>query len=115
MATDRLIKLESSTREQYWVPDPVIPNPITGGGGGGSTSPVVIPPGGTPSSWGSSPAGFPPPNPSGGGGGSGGDNDNSDYTLLSELLDELEAAGASGSEITEKTIVNDLPPDDPPP
>ncbi len=88
----RLYKLEQSTYEQYWVPDPVEPTviPPGGAGGGGSFR------GGT------------PPTSGGGGGGGGGDNDN-----LDDLIDELDAAGASSKDITGKTLVKNPPTEDP--
>lgn len=90
-APNRLYKLGSTLREDVWVPDPVIPNPITNGGGGSTT---VIPPGGA-VGWGSSsnPSSGGKP-PTSGGGDSDGNSDN-----LPSLAEALKIIEESGGEI----------------
>lgn len=118
MPTDRLYKLESSTREEVWVPDPVITNPISGGGNGGIGGIIITPPQGTvywggelSPSWGSSSAGFAPPNPTGGGSGGGGSGgDGPDYIYLSDLLEDLANNNAPSANLGSTVIINDIPP-----
>ena len=105
MSTNHLYKLESAIRgESYWVPDPVIQNPISDSG----DDSLVIPPTGDLQSFGSSSGSGSPPSPPSGGGGGGGDNP--EYMYLSDLIEELingEYTSSNGDTI----IIDDLPPE----